>query len=329
MSSIEIIPAPSALARSAAVNQAILAWADSTTGGASPRRRDLLRDKARAVSEFFDFAGKPPDQIAPADVKAWQFHLERQGLASSTVYGLISRISSFYRWAMQDEQFAAFMPANPVRLARPKAPKAYQTDSTQALDNEAVRALLAAVKARANAGELVGQRDYAMLLFYLLTGMRRTEVTQLRWSNLRFSDGLVITYREKGGEIVNRELREPSARAALIDYLTAAGRLETMQPDSPLWVSHDPVRLRPGAPLTSHAFVKNLKRYARQAGIGAIHLHQTRHTVARIVAEKGGLKAAQEQLGHKHETTTRVYVQRVGVRRDAYSDVLAGEFGVE
>jgi hypothetical protein len=35
--------------------------------------------------------------------------------------------------------------------------------------------------------------------------------------------------------------------------------------------------------LTSHAFVKNFKRYARDAGVREVQQHQTQHTSARIV----------------------------------------------
>jgi len=35
-------------------------------------------------------------------------------------------------------------------------------------------------------------------------------------------------------------------------------------------------------------FVKNLKQYARQAGVGEVRLHQTRHSYARIIAEESG-----------------------------------------
>jgi integrase len=34
--------------------------------------------------------------------------------------------------------------------------------------------------------------------------------------------------------------------------------------------------------------VKNLKRYAKEAGIEKFHMHQTRHTFARIVAAETG-----------------------------------------
>ena len=75
----------------------------------------------------------------------------------------------------------------------------------------------------------------------------------------------------------------------------------------------------PGAALSSHSFVENLKRYARAAKIGEIHLHQLRHSFARMVAEgSGSLSETQDALGHKHAATTRVYVQRIAVKRDKF-----------
>ena len=55
---------------------------------------------------------------------------EAHGLAPATVYAKISRVSSFYEWAMESPELAQVIPRNPVKLARPKAPKAYQTEST-------------------------------------------------------------------------------------------------------------------------------------------------------------------------------------------------------
>jgi site-specific recombinase XerD len=59
-------------------------------------------------------------------------------------------------------------------------------------------------------------------------------------------------------------------------------------------------------PLSSWSFVENLKRYAREAGIGKFNLHRTRHTFARMVVERtGSLSETQEALGHRHMATTR------------------------
>jgi len=67
--------------------------------------------------------------------------------------------------------------------------------------------------------------------------------------------------------------------------------------------------------------VKNLKLYAREAGVGDVHLHQTRHSFARIVAEEtGSLTDTQDALGHRNAATTRVYVQRIAIKRDKHSE---------
>lgn len=76
---------------------------------------------------------------------------------------------------------------------------------------------------------------------------------------------------------------------------------------------------KPGAPLSSRAFVENLKAYAQEAGLSHIHLHQTRHTYARIVAEEtGSFIETQEALDHENAATTRVYVQRITVKADRH-----------
>jgi len=57
----------------------------------------------------------------------------------------------------------------------------------------------------------------------------------------------------------------------------------------------------------------------RGAGIGEIHLHQLCHSFAHMVAERSGsLSDTQEALGHKHAATTRVYVQRIALKRDKF-----------
>jgi site-specific recombinase XerD len=87
----------------------------------------------------------------------------------------------------------------------------------------------------------------------------------------------------------------------------------------PLWTRHDCAG-EPGAQLSSWSFVENLKRYGREAGIGKIHLHQMRHTFARMVAKRSGsLSETQDALGHRHLTTTRIYVESITVKADKYS----------
>ena len=308
------------------LRNAFALWADATTDATTRRRRDLLRDKVGALADFFAFVGKPPAAVTPLDVKTWQAELEARGLSPATVYARVCRVSSWYQWAMQEP--ALGIRSNPCYLARPKAPKAYQSESAQALSDGELQRLLALVRSRADAGDVVGKRDYAMLLLYVSTGMRRQEVAGLTWGQVKVNGTLTLVGKVKGGDYVTREVADPRVRDALLDYLTSSGRLEWMQPDSPLWTRHDRAG-KPGQALTSHAFCKNLKRYARAAGIGDVHLHQTRHTFARMVGEESGsLTDVQTELGHKNLSTTRVYLQRIGVKRDRFSGRVLDRLGV-
>ncbi|MGH9852353.1 MAG: tyrosine-type recombinase/integrase [Blastocatellia bacterium] len=306
------------------VRSAAALWADATTSAVSSRREDILRDKRKAVTDFFKLAAKHPAEVRPEDVKAWQRAMEERGLEPTTVYARICHLSSFYAWALRDPALGEAIKFNPVTLAHPKAPKPYQTRSVKSRSDDELRALLALVKTKADEGSLTGKRDYALLLFYLTTGMRRQEVISLRGRDVEIEGAtMIIESRVKGGDYQGREVGDPSVREALLDYLKTSRRLSTLKNDAPLWTRHDRAG-RPGAALSSHSFVENLKRYAREAGIGKIHLHQLRHSFARMVAERSGsLSETQEALDHKHAATTRVYVQRIAIKRDKFGKEIA------
>lgn len=309
----------------AAIRNAAALWAEQNTRPETLDRAGKLKDKVSAVVSFFDFSNKHPGDVTPEDVSRWRAGMESRGLKPATVYARISRLSAFYRWLMSDPRLSAHVRSNPAALARPSYPRPYQSESTKALSDDEMNALLGAVGRLAESGSVVGKRDYALLLFYFLTGLRRSEVTGLRGKDLEVRGGtLVIKYRRKGGKFTAREVADPSALVALEDYLKAAGRLNIIGSERPLWTRHDRAG-RPGAPLSSRSFVENLKGYAQVAGLSHVHLHQTRHTYARIVAEEtGSFLEAQEALDHENQATTRVYVQRITVKADKHGSKIAG-----
>lgn len=309
-----------------ALRGAVSLWASATTSE-SERRADLLRDKQRIVLSFFSHTGKLPFEVEPADVQTWLRELEEKGISAGTAYQHACLLSSFYSWAMKDPEAGQHVRRNPARLARPKAPKPYQTESVKALSDEEVGALVSTVRRKAQAGDVVGKRDYALLLLYLATGLRRQEAIGLKGKDVHLGETLVLEYKAKGGDYRSREVREPQVKDALIDYLTAAERLHALKTDAPLWTRHDRAG-KSGETLTSHCFVKNLKKYAREAGVKGFHLHRTRHTFARIVSEvTGDITATQNALDHQNRSTTRVYVQRIAVKRDLYSEEISRRWG--
>jgi len=149
------------------IERAVKLWAKKTTRPDTDRRDDLIRDKTRAVSAFFQFVGKHPAEVIPADVENWIESLTSiaEPPAEATVYAMVSKVSSWYTWAMADKKMGQIVTYNPVISARPEAPKPYH--NAQALSDEEVNAILDAIPADTP----TGARDRAMFLFYILTGI--------------------------------------------------------------------------------------------------------------------------------------------------------------
>ena len=128
-----------------AVCNAAQVWAGATTSE-GVRRNDLVRDKQQVVVAFFDFIKKHPADVTPLDVQEWLSALKKQGRRPATVYQRACLLSSFYAWAMRDMELGSYIKTNPARLARPKAPKAYQTESAKALSDAELEALISIVR---------------------------------------------------------------------------------------------------------------------------------------------------------------------------------------
>lgn len=311
-----------------ALRNAVALWAETTTDGSSDRCRDLRRDKTLAVLTFFGFVAKHPAEVLPGDVQRWRAELESCGLRQNTVYAKVSRLSSFYGWLMKDPILGPHVTTNPALLARPKRPRPYQSGSTKSLTDEEINRLLASVRSKADAGSVTAKRDYALLLLYFLTGLRRRELISLKGSDVEMRErGLILKYRRKGGKYGAREVLDAEAVEAMVAYLRTSDRMNVFESERPLWTRHDRAG-RAGAPLSSHSFVKNLKAYADSAGIKHIHLHQTRHTFARIFSEdSGSMIETQDALDHEHASTTKAYVQTIAVKKDKFSGSIRSRLG--
>lgn len=309
-----------------AATKAIELWAKARTNQEIRRRHDLERDKSAVLRHFFDFTEIHPARVSPQDVKAWQEQLKAEGKSQASIYAMVSRLSSFYEWLHKIDPMLGGI--NPAKAARPKAPKAYQNDSAKALTDDDASALMAAVKRhftdKNELTRLSAMRDYAILRLMFVTGLRRTEATQLTWGNVRIgADVVTITYIAKGGDERTKEVADKEFMRALVDYLKESKRWGKMTQDAPVWSRHDKAG-NLGKPCSSWALDHNSKKYAAEAGLPHFHLHQTRHTFARIVADDtGSYVDAQDALDHANANTTRIYVKKLGTKKDKHSSKIA------
>ena len=162
-----------------------------------------------------------------------------------------------------------------------------------------------------------GQRDRAMLEVMYSSGLRISELLNLRMNQINFDRGMV--------KIIGKGSKErivPIGDYAL-EYLNKyinEGRRKNPKRNSDFLFLN-----RYGEPVSRVYFFFQVKKYAQQAGIKVeISPHTLRHCFATHMLENGAeLRAVQEMLGHANIATTQIYTnissKRILSAYDLYS----------
>jgi integrase/recombinase XerD len=157
-----------------------------------------------------------------------------------------------------------------------------------------------------------GLRDRAMLELAYGSGLRVSELVNLRLSALNLEAKLVVVFGKGSKErLVPFGAR---ARRALVAYLKN-GRPELLKErqSNVLFVA------RAGRAMTRQAFFKNLKAWSiGVSGLDRVHPHALRHSFATHLLLGGAdLRSVQEMLGHSDISTTQIYTHltRTHLRR--------------
>jgi integrase/recombinase XerD len=213
----------------------------------------------------------------------------------------LSSFRCFFRYFMRE----GVIREDPTRqIAMPKICRVLPRSITE----KEVEALLAAPVAT----DPVGSRDRAMLEVLYATGLRVSELVNLRLGNVNLNQGAIRTIgkgdRERlvplGQEAMDR-LREfmRGARAQILGNRQTNYLFPT----------------RRGDRMSRQAFWHIIKRYARKAGI-VKHLspHTLRHAFATHLLNHGAdLRVVQMLLGHSSVSTTQIYTH---VARESLKD---------
>jgi integrase/recombinase XerD len=168
----------------------------------------------------------------------------------------------------------------------------------QTLTEEEVDSLLAAP----NVSEPLGNRDRAMLELLYATGVRVSELINLKTSQMNLNQG-VLRVIGKG----NRERLIPlggEAQDWLRDFIDGA-RIEILLERQTEYL----FPTRRGDRMTRQAFWHIIKRYAKKAGVKKkLSPHTVRHAFATHLLNNGAdLRVIQLLLGHSDVSTTQIY----------------------
>jgi integrase/recombinase XerD len=217
--------------------------------------------------------------------------LRDAGMSPSSISRKISAIRTFCKFAYREGRIARDFTANIDGLHGAKK-------LPGVLTIEDVSSLLSQPDWR----EPIGSRDKAMLETLYATGLRVSELVNLRLSDVNTSVGFVRCFG-KG----SKERIVPIGKVA-IDYLhqyTANNRSKFARSGSSEYL----FLTNRGKKMSRVGFWKIVKKYAARAGIvKSITPHTLRHSFATHLLQGGAdLRCIQEMLGHADISTTQVY----------------------
>jgi site-specific recombinase XerD len=229
------------------------------------------------------------------DVRRWEtspFINDTKGLSPHTIHGYASAIKAFWSW-LPDE---GYTPENCMtRLKCPRTPrKIIPTFSA-----EQIQRLLGAL----DPGTPTGFRDYAIILVFIDTGIRLSELVNLRLEDIDFGQSCFLV-NGKG----NKERVVPfgsQVRRALWRYLG------TVRPDPESSQVSRFFLSRQGFPLKPRAVQSMISRAGRRANVSGVRCspHTFRHTFAKQYLLNGGdVFSLQRILGHASLEIVRLYV---------------------
>lgn len=228
--------------------------------------------------------------VAMTDLEEYIATLREQKLAATTISRNIAAMKAFFMY-LHNEKIVDTDVA--VKLKSPKIEKKIPEIMTM---DEVVRLL-----EQPNGDSPKEIRDKAMLELLYATGIRVTELIQLKVSDINMSMGFILC-RDAHKERVIPFGSE--AKNALLKYLgDVRDSMLTEGDNEILFVNCS------GTPMSRQGFWKLIKYYTKKAGITSdITPHTLRHSFAAHLVENGAdLKSVQKMLGHSDLSTTQIY----------------------
>lgn len=245
---------------------------------------------------FFDFLkqkGLSPVHISQEDLSSFIAERKTQ-LSSRSLARCLVSIKMFYRFLVSEGKTES----NPARLMG--IPKMYQ-HLPDVLSRDDVENFLL----QPDTNTVLGKRDKAILEILYATGLRVTELINLKITNINLEAGYIRTMGKGSKERIIP--MGTKAMDSLKMYLTN-GRPSFLKKGSDAGGSYIFLNSR-GSSMTRQGLWKIIKKYALKAGIAkTVTPHTVRHSFATHLLEGGAdLRSVQIMLGHSDISTTQIY----------------------
>jgi integrase/recombinase XerD len=245
-----------------------------------------------------------PQKVSQKELQEFIEYINELGLAPHSQARILSGIKAFFKFLMLEDEIVD----DPSALI--EGPKLGRK-LPDTLHFHEIEALLEAI----DLSTPEGARNRSILETLYSSGLRVTELVELRISNVFFDDGF-LKILGKG----NKERLVPIGTDAM-KYMQIY--LNEIRPNVPIQKGFENfVYLnRRGKKLTRVMIFTIIKNLAREIGLKkTISPHTFRHSFATHLIEGGAdLRAVQEMLGHASITTTEIYTH---LDRDYLKEVI-------
>ncbi|MGB2697500.1 MAG: site-specific tyrosine recombinase XerD [Candidatus Zixiibacteriota bacterium] len=231
------------------------------------------------------------EKVGISNVTKFVYSLRKLNLSSTSISQNLSAIKSFHKFLLM-ENYVNSNPAAPV-----DSPKLWRKLPV-VLDQHEMERLLK----QPDVTSFLGIRDKAILEFMYATGVRISELLNLKRSNLLFEVEFV--------RIWGKGQKERVIPVGEVAIKWVSKYLEESRPKFRSSNSKDVVFLNArGGRLSRMGVWKIIKKYVNLAGIKKrVSPHTLRHSFATHLLEGGAdLRAIQEMLGHVSISSTQIY----------------------
>ncbi|WP_277466504.1 site-specific tyrosine recombinase XerD [Parabacteroides sp. PF5-6] len=259
----------------------------------------------RDLDKLLSFAAaekKKVTEITYEDLQQFVARLHDVGIHARSQARIISGVKSFYNFLLLED----YLKVDPTELL--EMPK-IGVKLPEVLTLNEVNALLDSI----DLSLPEGQRNRAMLEVLYSCGLRVSELTSLRYSDVYFEEGF-IKVEGKGSKQRLVPISETAIRE-IRNYLFDRHTINVKK-------GHEDILFlsRRGTALSRIMVFHVIKVQAEAAGIHKnVSPHTFRHSFATHLLEGGAnLRAIQEMLGHEKITTTEIYthIDREFLRRE-------------
>ena len=269
---------------------------------------NTVESYARDLSQLTAAAAAVGRQVESLDRRALEQvvrDLMGEGRSPRSVARAVACYRGFYRFLV----VSGHRQDNPAVDVR--APRAWKT-LPKFLSSEQIERLIESP----DTTEPRGLRDRALIELLYATGLRVSEMVNLRAQDLNLESGY-LTCTGKGRK--QRLVPIGDEASAWLTRYMKEGRPALLQKRSSPRLF---VNARGGVALTRVGFWKILKAHGRHAGLpGTISPHVLRHSFATHLLERGAdLRAIQMMLGHSDLSTTQIYTHILDARLRAVYD---------